>query len=136
MVALMTRVPSALDSRLQRESGLTHFEYRVLSLLSEEAGHRLVLSDLATRANASLSRLSHVISKLERLGWVHRTTNAGRRGVYATLTDDGYAKVVAATPGYLAAARALVLDGLTPAQVEMLAELGETLAARLDETLS
>ncbi|MGY0497911.1 MarR family winged helix-turn-helix transcriptional regulator [Nocardia sp. FBN12] len=135
IVALMTRIPGALDTRLQRESGLTHFEFRVLSLLSEEAGHRLQLSDLAHKANASLSRLSHVVSKLERLGWARRDTTAGRRGVYAVLTDAGFEKVIEAAPGYVDAVRSLVLDGLTDKQTAQLAVLGEALSDRLNRAL-
>lgn len=131
IVALLTRLPGALDTELQRESGVTHFEYWVLTLLSEEPGHRLQMSDLAHRANASLSRLSHVVSKLERMGWAERTTTVGRRGVQAILTDDGYKKVVEAAPGYLDAVRRMVFDGLDTGQTATLAELGEALAAQL-----
>ncbi|ONM46880.1 MarR family winged helix-turn-helix transcriptional regulator [Nocardia donostiensis] len=131
IVALLTRLPGALDTELQRESGVTHFEYWVLTLLSEEPGHRLQMSELAHRANASLSRLSHVVSKLERLGWAERTTTPGRRGVQAMLTDDGYKKVVEAAPGYLDSVRRLVFDGLDAGQTATLAELGEALAAQL-----
>ncbi len=131
IVALMTRLPGALDTQLQRESGVTHFEYWVLTLLSEEPGHRLQMSELAHKANASLSRLSHVVSKLERMGWAQRSATAGRRGVHAVLTDEGYLKVVEAAPGYLVAVRHLVFDGLDDAQKAQLAELGELLAARL-----
>lgn len=135
IVALMTRLPGALDTQLQRESGVTHFEYWVLTLLSEEPGHRLQMSELAHKANASLSRLSHVVSKLERLGWAQRSVTAGRRGVHAVLTDDGYRKVVEAAPGYLEAVRHLVFDGLDEAQTAQVAELGELLAARLADAL-
>lgn len=136
IVALMTRLPGALDSQLQRESGVTHFEYWVLTLLSEEPGHRLQMSELAHKANASLSRLSHVVSKLERMGWAHRSATTGRRGVQAVLTDDGYSKVLEAAPGYLDAIRRLVFDGIDTQQTARLAELSELLAARLADTLS
>ncbi|MFG3619720.1 MarR family winged helix-turn-helix transcriptional regulator [Nocardia sp. NPDC047654] len=136
IVALMTRLPGALDTQLQRESGVTHFEYWVLTLLSEEPGHRLQMSELAHKANASLSRLSHVVSKLERMGWAQRSATAGRRGVHAVLTDDGYLKVVEAAPGYLAAVRHLVFDGLDDAQKVQVADLGELLAERLVDALA
>ena len=35
LVAIVTRLPAALDTQLQRDSGLTHFDYFVLSSLSE-----------------------------------------------------------------------------------------------------
>ncbi|MGS2810166.1 MarR family winged helix-turn-helix transcriptional regulator [Nocardia sp. MW-W600-9] len=136
IVALMARIPGALDTRLQREAGLTHFEFRVLSLLSEEAGHRLQMSDLAHKANASLSRLSHVVSKLERLGWARRDSTVGRRGVHAVLTDAGFEKVLAAAPGYVDAVRRLALDGLDAEQIAQLADLGEALSTRLNRVLA
>ncbi|WP_433762392.1 MarR family winged helix-turn-helix transcriptional regulator [Nocardia sp. CA-135398] len=132
----MTRLPGALDTQLQRESGVTHFEYWVLTLLSEEPGHRLQMSELAHKANASLSRLSHVVSKLERMGWAQRSATTGRRGVQAVLTDDGYSKIVEAAPGYLEAVRQLVFDGLDAAQTAQLADLSELLVRQLSDTLS
>ncbi|MEV4241287.1 MULTISPECIES: MarR family transcriptional regulator [unclassified Nocardia] len=132
----MTRLPGALDTQLQRESGVTHFEYWVLTLLSEEPGHRLQMSELAHKANASLSRLSHVVSKLERMGWAQRSATTGRRGVQAVLTDDGYSKVVEAAPGYLDAVRQLVFDGLDAAQTAQLADLSELLVRQLGDSLS
>ncbi|MEV2222117.1 MarR family transcriptional regulator [Nocardia vinacea] len=132
----MTRLPGALDTHLQRESGLTHFEYWVLTLLSEEPGHQLQMSELAHKANASLSRLSHVVSKLERMGWAQRSATTGRRGVQAVLTDDGYSKVVEAAPGYLDAVRQLVFDGLDAEQTAQLADLSELLVRQLSDTLS
>lgn len=136
IVALMTRLPGALDTQLQREFGLTHFEYWVLTLLSEEPGHRLQMSELAHKANASLSRLSHVVSKLERMGWAQRSATTGRRGVHAVLTDDGYSKVVEAAPGYLDAVRQFVFDGLEAGQTAQLADLSELLATQLSDTLN
>src|SRR5690606_41204937 len=41
VVAVLNRLPGALDTDLQRESGVTHFEYWVLTLLSEAPDRRL-----------------------------------------------------------------------------------------------
>ncbi|MFJ4657652.1 MarR family winged helix-turn-helix transcriptional regulator [Nocardia sp. NPDC088792] len=136
LVALTTRLPAALDTQLQRESGITHFEYFVMTLLSEEPGHRLQLSELAQKANASLSRLSHVVSKLERLGWAQRVTVTGRRGAQAVLTDAGFRKVTEAAPGYLETVRGLVFDGLDKEQTRQLLELGETLVTQLEKGMA
>ncbi|MFR9753071.1 MarR family winged helix-turn-helix transcriptional regulator [Nocardia sp. 004] len=135
MVAVLTRLPGALDTELQRESEMTHFEYWVLTLLSEQPDHRLQMNELAHKANASLSRLSHVVSKLERMGWAQRSATAGRRGVHAVLTDDGYLRLTAATPHYLAAVRQLIFDGLDTGQKARLAELSELLATHLTDAL-
>jgi DNA-binding MarR family transcriptional regulator len=136
LVALTTKLPAAMDTQMQNESGVTHFEYLVMSVLAEQPGHRLQLSDLAQKANASLSRLSHVVTKLERLGWVARDAQTGRRGAQAVLTNLGLERVQQATPGYQEAVRGLVFDGLDPKQTEQLVELGEALIAQLDSGLA
>ncbi|MFC4125193.1 MarR family winged helix-turn-helix transcriptional regulator [Nocardia rhizosphaerae] len=135
VVTLAMRVPSALDSRLQREFGMTHFEYRVMTLLREAPEHRMRLSTLAERGHGSISRLSHVVSKLERVGWVRREAAESGRGVDAVLTAGGLAKVTEAMPDYLVAVRRLVLDGLDAPQKAELALLGERLSEHLVGTL-
>ncbi|MEV6661776.1 MarR family winged helix-turn-helix transcriptional regulator [Nocardia fluminea] len=135
VVTLSMRIPSALDSRLQREFGVTHFEYRVMALLHEAPAHRMRLSTLAARGHGSISRLSHVVSKLERMGWARREAAQSGRGIDAVLTESGQAKVVEATPDYLVAVRKLVLDGLDEPQKAELAVLGERLSLHLIHTL-
>lgn len=131
--ALMTVVPAALDAQLQRDAGLTHFGYWVLAMLSEDPERALRMSDLAARSNASPSRVSHVVARLEQQGWVrrHRACSDGRGNV-AELTDAGYEKLVAAAPGHVAKVRDLIFDGLTETQVEQLDELCTAILAHLD----
>ncbi|MFE5480631.1 MarR family winged helix-turn-helix transcriptional regulator [Nocardia sp. NPDC056541] len=135
VITLSMRVPSALDSRLQREFGVTHFEYRVMALLHDAPRRRMRLSMLAARGHGSISRLSHVVSKLERVGWARREATESGRGIDAVLTASGQAKVVEATPDYLVAVRKLVLDGLDDPQKAELAVLGERLSSHLIHTL-
>ncbi|MFC7448936.1 MarR family winged helix-turn-helix transcriptional regulator [Rhodococcus daqingensis] len=136
LVNVMTRMPAALDTQLQRDSGLTHFEYFVLSALSEEPKRSLQLSALANAANASLSRLSHVVTKLEKVGWVRRESIVGARGSLAVLTDTGYQKVVEAAPGHVQTVQALLFDGLDEGQVRELLTLGTAMVAQLDRGLA
>ncbi len=136
LVALTTRLPAAMDTQMQREAGITHFEYFLMTLLSEQPGHRLQLSELAARANASLSRLSHVITKMERLGWARREAVRGRRGASAVLTDAGYHRWNEATPAYLEAVRGLVFDGIDDRQVDQMLTLCKRLITQLDEGLT
>jgi DNA-binding MarR family transcriptional regulator len=70
LVSTFTLLPAALDSQLQRDAGMSHFEFAVMATLSRQPDWRLQLKDLAVVANGSLSRLSHVISRLERRAWV------------------------------------------------------------------
>ena len=121
LAALLFRLPGALDAQLQRDAGISHFEYMVLSSLSEAEGRTLRMSDLATLASGSLSRLSHVVSRLEKRGWVRREACPGDgRFVNAVLTEDGWAKVVGTAPGHVAAVRRFVVDALSSAELAAL----------------
>lgn len=131
VVVLSMRLPGALDSRLQREHGITHFEYRVLAALDEADGGRMRMGALAEHGHGSISRLSHVVSKLERRGWARRAVPGSGRGVDVVLAAEGRARVRAATPLYLETVRSLVLAGLDQPQLTELAELGDRLTVHL-----
>src|SRR5690242_7896260 len=105
---MFTLLPAALDSQLQREAGMTHFEFIVMAALSRQPGRRLQLKDLALIANGSLSRLSHVISRLERQGWVRRVSSNKGRATNAELTDQGLRKLRGAGPIHFKEVRRLV----------------------------
>ncbi|GAB3241898.1 MarR family winged helix-turn-helix transcriptional regulator [Kineosporia babensis] len=125
MAGIVFALPAALDAQLQRDAGITHFEYTVLAALSEAPDRRLRMSYLAQLANGSLSRLSHVVKRLERQGWVERTPDPqDGRFTVAQLTEAGWDKIVATAPGHVEAVRELVLDPLTRAQVKQLREIG------------
>ena len=125
LAAVLMRLPGALDAQLQRDAGLTHFEYLVLSGLSMAPGHTLRMSDLAAAAEGSLPRLSQVVSRLERRGWVRRTSDpTDGRYTLASLTEDGWAKVVATAPGHVEAVRQFVFDPLTKTQQRQLRDIG------------
>ena len=127
-VQVLIKMPAALEAQLQRDAGLTHMGYMVLSTLSERDDRRLAMSRLAKLASASLSRLSHVVARLEAQGWVRRERDPedGRVQI-AVLTDAGYAKVVDSAPGHAEAVQQLLFDRLTPAQMRQLARLADAL---------
>ncbi|PRY11086.1 MarR family winged helix-turn-helix transcriptional regulator [Kineococcus rhizosphaerae] len=111
--ALMELLPAALDAQLQRDADLTKTAYLTLAMLSEEPTRSLRMSELGARSNASPSRISHVVSRLEKDGWVRREKSpCDGRGQVAILTDAGYDKVVASAPGHVERVRELVFDPL------------------------
>lgn len=133
LAAVVLKLPSELDRQLQRDSDMSHFEYWVIALLSEAPDRSLRLSQLAGQANASLSRLSHVVTRLERRGWVAREPDPDdARTTLAVLTDDGWDAVVAAAPGHVEAVRQFVFDALDERDVADLARIGDALLERLD----
>jgi DNA-binding MarR family transcriptional regulator len=133
LVGVLIRLPSELDAQLQRDAGLNHFEYQVLAGLSELPDRTMRMSELAMLANGSLSRMSHVVNRLEKRGWVCRAPDpADGRYTLATLTEDGWQKVVDTAPGHVAAVRQLVFDPLTRAQTRQLREIGHRVLKAID----
>lgn len=121
VATLLEWLPAALDAQMQRDSGISHFEFGVLFALSEAEEHTLRMSALANYANSTLSRLSRAVARLERKDWVRRAPdpNDGRITI-AFLTERGHEAVSAATPAHVALVRRLVFDSLTRAQSQQL----------------
>ncbi|SCG50125.1 DNA-binding transcriptional regulator, MarR family [Micromonospora siamensis] len=121
-----------LDRELQRDAGMPHAYYEILVRLSEAPGRSMRMSDLADATGSSRSRLSHAAGRLEAAGWVRREEcPSDRRGQLAVLTDDGFAALAAAAPGHVEGVRRHLFDALSPAQVDQLRRISETLAAHL-----
>jgi DNA-binding MarR family transcriptional regulator len=135
LAGVMLKLNTALDSQLQRDSDLTHFDYLCLAMLSEESDWTSTMSALAARTNASLSRLSHVISKLEKRGWVARCrSDVSRRVTLVTMTEEGYAVLVAAAPGHVETVRSLIYDGLDADDVANLHKLMSHILERIESS--
>ena len=133
LASTLVRLPAALDAQLHHDAGISHFEYQVLALLSEAPGHTLRMSALAAQAGGSLPRLSQVVARLERRGWVRRTPDpADGRYTLATLTGQGQAKVTQAAPGHAQEVRRLVLGPLTKTQSRQLREISRRILRAID----
>ncbi|HEY0535702.1 MAG TPA: MarR family transcriptional regulator [Actinoplanes sp.] len=133
LAGLMIRLPGSLDAQLQRDNGLTLFEYFVLSNLSMVEGHTTRMSELAYLVNGSQSRLSNVVKRLEVRGLVRRDPAPGNgRHINAILTDEGLEVVRQAAPGHVAAVRHYVFDALKPGQAEQLHQIGDRIVERTD----
>jgi DNA-binding MarR family transcriptional regulator len=121
LATLLEWLPAALDAQLQRDSGLSHFEYGILFALAEADERTLRMSELAGYANSTLSRLSRAVARLEAKGWVSRAPDPrDGRITLATLTDEGTDAARAAAPGHTALVRRLVFDAVTPTQATQL----------------
>lgn len=135
LVAILLRLNPALDSQLTRDSNLTHFGYQVIAMLSMAEDRTLRLSELAAQVNSSLSRLSHVVTKLEARGWVRREPDpASRRTTLAVLTDEGWEAVQEAAPGHVETVRSLVFDGLSREQVKQLTAIATQIGENIRES--
>lgn len=100
-------------------------DYHVLAGLSDAPDHTLRMSVLAEFAQASLSRLSQMVGRLERRGWVRRHPDpTDGRYTLATLTEAGSAALAELAPAHVEDVRELVFDALSAAQVSQLHEIG------------
>ena len=132
LTTVFSLLPSALDRQLQRDSGLTHFEFVVLSTLQLSPEPTLRMTAIAQATDATLPRLSHVCGRLEKRGLVVRSPCAeDRRATNVGLTSDGRRELIRAVPGHIATARWLVIDALTPDQLDALTEITGAIIARL-----
>lgn len=118
---VLTWLPQRLDAQLQRDAGISHAEYQVLSWISMAPDRAVRMSRLAEAATVSLSHLSRVVARLEARGWVERRPDPDDgRATRAHLTPDGWGKVVATAPGHVEEVRRLVLDPLPAEDVARL----------------
>lgn len=136
LVGVMIKLPAALNEQLQRDAGMNHFEYWVLMGLALHEGHSMRMSELAVITNGSLSRLSQVISRLEKRGWVRRAPDpTDGRCTLAILTGDGWEKFVGSFEDHSAAVRRLVFDPLTKTQTRQLREIGHRILRSIDPNI-
>jgi DNA-binding MarR family transcriptional regulator len=133
VVRLMTWLPWSIDQQLRRDSKLSMVEYQVLAMLSTRPGRTMRMSSLADVTNASLSRLSHLFSRLEGRGLVRREADASDgRFTNAILTDAGFRTLAEAAPGHVAHVRSLVIDVLSAEQLRRLGRDADRIMSRID----
>jgi len=133
VVRLITWLPWSIDQQLQRDSNLRMVEYQVLAMLSESPQRTMRMSSLAEVTNASLSRLSHLVERLERRSLVRREPDpTDGRFTNAILTDGGFQTLAEAAPGHVAHVRSLVIDVLSAEQLRRLGRDADRIMSRID----
>ena len=124
LTGVLTWLPDALAAQLQRDAGISHFEYQVMAMLSLSPQRTRRMSEVAALANGALPRLSRTVDRLDKRGWVIRRPDPDDgRATLAVLTEAGWEKVVDTAPGHVAEVRRLIIDPLTRAQVRQLHEI-------------
>lgn len=132
LTAVTQLLPSSLDAQLQADAGMTHYEFTVLTALQLTPESTMQMSALARSTNSTLSRLSHVCTRLEKRQWVERVTCPNdRRATNVRLCPAGRRELIHATGGHIATARQLVIDALTPEQLDALTEITDAIRHRL-----
>jgi DNA-binding MarR family transcriptional regulator len=128
------RLASHLHRSLMGHSGLSLSDYAVLVVLSEAPDQRLRAFELGAALDWEKSRLSHHLTRMERRELIERQQcPSDARGLFIALTDTGRATVEAAAPHHVEDVRDAVIDLLTDAQLDTLAEISEKVLAQLPD---
>jgi len=133
VVRMLTWLPWSIDQQLQRDSRLRMVEYQVLAMLSTSPERTMRMSSLAEVTNASLSRLSHLVKRLEARGLVRREPDpTDGRFTKAILTEKGFRTIAEAAPRHVSHVRSLVIDVLSPEQLRRLGRDADRIVSRID----
>ena len=126
-LAASALVDRRLDQQLKEDAGISHLQYEILVRLADTDCREMRMTELAEALLNSKSGLTYQVSQLEKAGLVRRRScTTDDRAVYAVLTPAGRRLLERAAPGHVALVRELVVDVLTPAQRDSIAEgLGE-----------
>ena len=128
-----TLLTARLNRQLQADSGLSLPEYEVLVQLSEAPAGKLRPFQLGLALDWEQSRLSHLLSRMARRGFVARQDCPGDRwGAEVVLTGPGRAAIESAAPGHVAAVRRLVFDPMDSAQAAAFGQAFEAILAALE----
>ncbi|MEU2624890.1 MarR family winged helix-turn-helix transcriptional regulator [Streptomyces sp. NPDC007157] len=120
---MLVALPRALDEDLLCATGLSLTQYIVLMHLSEAEDDSLRMTELASAAALSASRITRVVENLRDQGLVTKRRHCtDARGYVTELTEAGWRRLRDAYPAHLASARRRVMDQIDPALVRRLAD--------------
>ena len=130
---LSRELTSRLEAQLVTDAGLSGSEYAVLVPLSHAPDGVLRARELGTELGWDRSRLSHLVTRMEKRGLVVREEcSEDARGSMVRLTDAGRVAVDDAAPEHSEAVRRYFFDPLSPDELELMAGLLERLLENLE----
>jgi DNA-binding MarR family transcriptional regulator len=132
LMAMHADLVQFTERRLRARHGLSKPDYEVLGLLGEAPPPGLRAVDLGRLLRWDKSRLSQHLTRMSGRGLIERARcPTDQRGTYVTLTDRGRELVVAAAGPHVEDVRAILVDHLTPAQMDVLAEVADLVRERV-----
>lgn len=100
------RLDRRMDGQLQRDADMTQGEYGAIAAILESTDRRLRVGEIARELGWERSRASHLITRLEKKGWLVREAwEHDGRAAQVTVTTDGKRIFLAAVRGHAAEVR-------------------------------
>jgi len=122
--AMRRTLDRALDLQLQRDSNLSASEYEVLLAINIAPERRLRITEIATTIGWEKSRVSHLVTRMEKRELIDRTRcDTDGRSTWIGLTADGRRAVLGGLRGHSAAIRRYFFDVLEADEGQQLTAL-------------
>ena len=132
LLAMQADLSQYIERQLRIRSGLSRADYEVLVLLSEASPSRLRAFEIGEALRWEKGRLSQHLTRMERRGLVIREQcPTDQRGNLVALTSRGREVIEAAAAPHVADVRALLLDHVTPTQLDQICELADLVRGRV-----
>jgi DNA-binding MarR family transcriptional regulator len=120
------RLTAALSRELAAGSPLSYPDYEVLVTLTDQPDGRLRPFELAEALGWEQSRLSHHVRRMVARDLVVKVPcETDHRGAFVAVTPAGRRAIEQAAPGHVAAVRRLLIDQLSPKQLDAITEAAE-----------
>lgn len=118
------RLDRALDLQLQRDSDISASEYEIIISLHDAPERRLRIKDIADAVGWEKSRVSHLVTRMEKRGLLERSTcDTDARSSWIGLTPQGRRAALGALRSHLIAIRRYFFDVLGEGDGEVLDRL-------------
>jgi DNA-binding MarR family transcriptional regulator len=132
-VGVHQKLPGRLARALQGCGNLSIADYVVLVALTDTPEGLRHFQDLANTVQWERSRMSHHLRRMTKRGLVTREDcPKDGRGVHVAVTPAGRAAIETAAPQHVATVRRLVIDPLSPEELDTLTVLCERILGRLE----
>ena len=132
LMVMQAGISEYLERQLRAHSGMSSADYEVLAHLSEAPDGRLRSFALGRLLRWEKSRLSQHLTRMQKRGLIRREPcPTDQRGAVVVITEPGRALIEKAAPHHVADIRTALIDDATPAQLDLLTELGDQVRARL-----
>ena len=134
LMTMQADLSQHLERQLRARDGLSTPDFEVLAHLSETPDGRLRAFALGQLLRWEKSRLSQHLTRMEKRGLIRREPcTTDQRGAFVVITPEGRTLIDAAAGPHVDDVRAVLIDHLTPDQLDLLAEQGDQVRARLTD---